>query len=250
MRMNQEQADHLARLSVLGELSSTLAHELSQPLAGVANYAQSLLRRLDNARLTDDAVREAATSIAAQADAAAGILKRIKGFVRKRPTAREWHTLPALVAESVALFDGMQAQAPAIDVVDRLPAGLRFKLDPLQIQQILLNFFKNAQDAMLDLPAAQQRVEIRLEAEPGWAWIHVRDHGVGMDDEALGHLFEPFYTTKEDGLGIGLSICKSIAEAHGGRLQGARAADGPGMVFSLSLPIDEHATGPVDLPRR
>lgn len=250
MRTNQEQAEHLSRLSVLGELSSTLAHELSQPLAGVGNYAQSLLRRLDNGRLTDDAVREAATGIVAHADAAAGILKRIKGFVRKRPSTRERHALPALVADAVALFSGMQTQVPEIRVVDALPAGLKFRLDPLQIQQILLNFFKNAQDAMLGVPAARQRIDIRLEAEPGWAWIHVRDYGAGMDDHALGHLFEPFYTTKEDGLGIGLSICKSIAEAHGGRLQGARAAAGPGMVFSLSLPIHESAPGPDDPPRR
>src|SRR5690606_12512961 len=91
MRSNQEQADHLARLSVLGELSSTLAHELSQPLAGMNNYAQSLLRRLDNGRLTDDAVRQAAQSIVTLSEASAEILKRIKGFARKRPGMREWH---------------------------------------------------------------------------------------------------------------------------------------------------------------
>jgi len=248
MRANQEQADHLARLSVLGELSSTLAHELSQPLAGVNNYAQSLLRRLDNGRLTDEAVREASESVITLSHSAAGILKRIKGFVRKRPGVREWHVLRLLVDETVALFQGMQAHAPEIQVADRLPAGRRVRVDALQIQQILLNFFKNAQDAMHAAPPARQNIQLTLEEEGGWVWLHVRDFGPGMDDSALAHLFEPFYTTKEDGLGLGLSICKGIAEAHGGQLRGRRAARDTGMIFSLSLPIHEYDAKPGDLP--
>ena len=236
MRSNQEQAEHLSRLSVLGELSTTLAHELSQPLAGVSNYAQSLLRRLDNGRLTDEAVREASSSIVTQAHAAAEILKRIKGFVRKRTNVREPCAVPALVQDAIALFQGIQRNAPYIQVLDRLPPQLRVQADPLQIQQILLNFFKNAQDAMQTVPPGEQHIRIELEQTDGWAWIHVRDYGIGMSDAQLQRLFEPFYTTKDEGLGLGLSICKSIAEAHGGQLQGQRPADGPGMVFSLSLP--------------
>jgi len=246
MRAHQEQADHLSRLSVLGELSSTLAHELSQPLAGVNNYAQSLLRRLDNQRLTDDAVREASENIVTLANTAASILKRIRGFVRKRPSNREPHPLPALVDDAIALFRGMQRQPPRIQVDDSLPAGLLVRADSLQIQQILLNFFKNAQDAMQDMPVPGQRIRITLEADDGWARIHVRDVGAGMDAQQIRHLFEPFYTTKEDGLGLGLAICKSIAEAHGGQLQGRRPPEGPGMIFSLSLPIHEPYTRPVD----
>ncbi|WP_218953233.1 sensor histidine kinase [Parapusillimonas granuli] len=249
MRAGQEQADHLARLSVLGEISSTLAHELSQPLAGVSNYAQSLLRRLENGRLTDDAVREASTSIVTLSDSAAGILKRIKGFARKRPGMRDWLVLRHLVDETVALFQGMQVQVPGIQVVDKLAPGSKVKADALQIQQVLLNFFKNAQDAMRALPPDQQRITLVLRQEQGWVWLHVRDFGTGMEDAALAHLFEPFYTTREDGLGLGLSICKGIVEAHGGQLLGSRAdreptdADlprGPGMIFSLSLPLHEH----------
>lgn len=239
MRSQQEQADHLARLSVLGELSSSLAHELSQPLAGVNNYAQSLLRRLDNGRLTDEAVREASENIVMLSHTAGAILRRIKGFVRKRASLREAHPLANLVEEAIALFTSMQTHPPAIEVRNRLPGGLRVHVDSLQIQQILLNFFKNAQDAMQALPLAAQAVYVTLEARDGWAWIHVRDVGAGMSDEALEHLFEPFYTSKEDGLGLGLSICKRIAEAHGGQLQGGRAPDGDGMIFSLSLPCSE-----------
>lgn len=250
MRANQEQADHLARLSVLGELSSNLAHELSQPLAGVNNYAQSLLRRLENGRLTDAAVREASGSIITLSDSAADILKRIKGFARKRPGIRAPHVLRRLVEETATLFMGMQVHAPEIEVEDRLPAGSRVNIDALQIQQILLNFFKNSQDAMRTLPMAQQRIRITLEEDEGWAWLHVRDFGSGMDDLALKHLFEPFHTTKEDGLGLGLSICKGIAEAHGGQLLARSPDHGPGMIFSLSLPLHEHDAKSRNLPPR
>lgn len=242
IRANQEQADHLARLSVLGEISSTLAHELSQPLAGVNNYAQSLLRRLDNGRLTVEAVREAAEATVTLSHAAAGILKRIKSFARKRPGMRDWLDLRTVVDESVALFQGMQTQAPPIKVVDRLTPGRRLNIDALQIQQILMNFFKNAQDAMRDCPEPQRRIELTLEEDGEWAWLHVRDFGPGMSEEALHRLFEPFFTTKEEGLGLGLSICKGIAEAHGGQLRGCRAEppNAPGMIFSLSLPLQEY----------
>lgn len=259
MRAHQEQADHLARLSVLGELSSTLAHELSQPLAGVSNYAQSLLRRLDSDRLTNEAVHEAAQSIVTLSDSAAEILKRIKGFARKRPGMRERLVLRSLVDDTVVLFQGMQVHAPEIQVVDTLPAGCEVDVDALQIQQVLLNFFKNAQDAMRALPVGQQRIQLTLEQEPGWIWLHVRDFGPGMDDTALAHLFEPFYTTKEEGLGLGLSICKGIIEAHGGQLRGRPAgheakaaglAQGAGMIFSLSLPRHEYDTKSGDLSDR
>src|SRR5690606_23636790 len=117
-------------------------HELSQPLASMNNYAHSLLRRLDNGRLTDDAVREAGDNLVALSDTAAGILRRIKGFVRKRPAFREELALPPVVAEAVALFTGMQRDAPHIEIQNWLPAGLTVKADPLQVQQILLNLFK------------------------------------------------------------------------------------------------------------
>ncbi len=247
MRANQEQADHLARLSVLGELSSTLAHELSQPLAGIANYAQSLLRRLQAGRLTDAAVQEASENILTLSDSAAGILKRIKGFARKRPGSRESLELRRMVEETIQLFQGMQRVAPQIEVIDHLSAQRRVEIDALQIQQILMNFFKNAQDAMRALPIEQQRIQVTLNEDGRWVWLHVRDFGPGMDAQALEYLFEPFYTTKEDGLGLGLSICKGIAEAHGGQLLGRAAPEGPGMIFSLSLPLYEHDTKPGDL---
>lgn len=243
MRANQEQAEHLSRLSILGELSGTLAHELNQPLAGIGNYAYSLIRRMDNGRLTDAAVREAAGEIAAQATRAADILARIRGFARKRVAVREWRGVTSLVDECLGLFRGMLAQAPPVTVVDRLPPGTRVKVDPLQFQQVLLNLLKNGLDAMRgDTDAEREaglQIHIVLESVPEGVAVRVRDFGAGLDAEQTAHLFEPFYTTKPDGLGLGLSICKTIAEAHGGELTALPALPGPGMVFSLILPDHE-----------
>jgi two-component system sensor histidine kinase TtrS len=255
MRGAQEQAEHLSRLSVLGELSGTLAHELNQPLAAITNYAHSLTRRADNQRLTEAAVREAAGEIAGQAERAASILGRIRAFARKRTASRESVAPRELVEEAVALFCGMLAHAPPVAVDDVLPPDLRIELDRLQIQQVLLNLLKNAWDASRGLPAARQRVDIRLEVAEGSLHIRVRDYGSGLDETARAQLFESFFTTKADGLGLGLSICRSIAEAHGGRLAVAtsdaapdasqRSAPGApadvssaaGATFILSLPL-------------
>ena len=266
MRGAQEQAEHLSRLSVLGELSGTLAHELNQPLAAIANYANSLVRRADNQRLTEAAVREAAGEIAGQAERAAGILGRIRAFARKRTASRERVAPRELVDEAVTLFRGMLAHAPPVAVDDALPPGLHIEVDRLQIQQVLLNLLKNAWDASRGLPAERQRIDIRLETAAGSLHIRVRDYGSGLDETARAQLFESFFTTKADGLGLGLSICRSIAEAHGGRLAVATsdtatdtAPDAPphdpanasadtalgavGATFILSLPLSPSAHG-------
>ena len=266
MRGAQEQAEHLSRLSVLGELSGTLAHELNQPLAAIANYANSLVRRADNQRLTEAAVREAAGEIAGQAERAAGILGRIRTFARKRTASREAVAPRELVDEAVTLFRGMLAHSPPVAVDDALPPGLHIEVDRLQIQQVLLNLLKNAWDASRGLPAERQRIDIRLETAAGSLHIRVRDYGSGLDETARAQLFESFFTTKADGLGLGLSICRSIAEAHGGRLAVATsdtatdtAPDAPphdpanasadtalgavGATFILSLPLSPSAHG-------
>ena len=235
-RAAQEQADHLARLSVLGELSGTLAHELNQPLATIANYANSIIRRADNGRLTDAALREANTEIAAQAERASGILSRIRSFARKRTATREAVAPAELAGEAIVLFRGMMARAPEIALIDTVRPDSRIEVDRLQVQQVLLNLLKNAYDASRELPPERQPLEVRLAATDGGLDIQVRDRGVGIDDATRARLFEPFFTTKTDGLGLGLSICRSIAEAHGGRLVADTPADRVGTCFTLSLP--------------
>lgn len=237
VRAEQERMEHLSRLSILGELSGTLAHELNQPLATIGNYAQSLVRRADRGTLTDDALRQASAEIASEAGRAAQILAGIRAFARKRGRVREAHHLPALVAEAIALFRGMLPQAPAVQVMNALPARADpADVDPLQIQQVVLNLLKNAQDSQQAAGAADVPIEVRLDADGQEFGVAVRDHGSGLGDELRGRLFEPFFTTKSDGLGLGLSICASIVEAHGGRLAAASPESGRGAVFRFTLP--------------
>lgn len=239
MRAHQEQFDHLSRLSILGELSGTLAHELNQPLAAIANYAHSLVRRLDSGRYTPEILAEASQEIAAQAERAGGIVHRIRAFARKRAAVRERRPLADLVREAAALFGGMLPGAPHIGIADRLPPGAQVEADTLQIEQVLLNLLKNAADAMQDLPPDARVIDVTLEREARNYRIAVRDHGAGLAPASTRHLFEPFFTTKPDGMGLGLSICKTIVEAHGGRLWAEANAGAPGMTFIFTLPADD-----------
>ncbi|WP_298621941.1 sensor histidine kinase [uncultured Zoogloea sp.] len=233
----QQQMDHLSRLSILGELSGTLAHELNQPLAAIGNYARSLLRRQDRGQLSPEALRQAAAEIAGESERAAAILGGIRAFARKRSRVREVCDIRVLVGDAAALMRGMLAGAPDVVIDDALdPAARRVDVDPLQTQQVLLNLFKNAWDAQL-AAGSQAPVEVSLRRDGDRCAVTVRDHGIGLDAAQCARLFEPFFTTKPDGLGLGLSICKTIIEAHGGALQAQPAEPGPGMVFAFTLPL-------------
>lgn len=237
MRASQESVDHLSRLSILGELSTTLAHELSQPLAGIANYGRSLLRRLDSGRLDDDAIRLAATEITQQAQHAANVLSRIRNFARKRLSVRQERRPVEVVSEAVSLFCGMLAETPEIHIHDRLAPDVAVRVDTPQIQQVLLNLLKNGLDAMRAMPPEDQHIDITLAQQDNDINLEIRDYGHGLSDVEQARLFEPFYTDKTDGLGLGLSISYSIVEAHGGTLAAKTPDNGEGMIFSLSLPV-------------
>jgi two-component system sensor histidine kinase TtrS len=239
MRENQEQMEHLSRLSVLGELSGNLAHEINQPLTTIGTYAHSLLRRQASGNLTPGALAEACTEIANEAERAGGIVQRIRHFARKRVAVREPVDLALIAAEARRLILGMLAHAPEIVIQDRTQGPCEVHADSQQIQQVLLNLIKNAIDASRGLPADRQGIEVGIDTVDHWVQVHVIDHGTGLDAAQQARLFEPFFTTKPDGLGLGLPICKTIIEAHGGRLWAQANAVGPGMRFSFSLPCHE-----------
>ena len=236
MRIHQEQMEHLSRLSILGELSSNLAHEINQPLTTIGNYARSVLRRQADGRLSPEAVQEACTEIDNEAQRASGIVRRIRDFARKRAAVREPVDVALLAAEARRLLLGMLMHPPTIDIENHCLPGCEVLADGPQIQQVLLNLLKNAIDAGRDLPAERQGIFLRIETSDNRQLVHVIDQGCGLTSEDLGHLFEPFFTTKPDGLGLGLPICKTIIEAHGGRLWAELNPQGPGMRFSFSLP--------------
>ncbi|MCX8017814.1 MAG: ATP-binding protein, partial [Rhodocyclaceae bacterium] len=237
MQAQRQQLEHLSRLSILGQLSGALAHELNQPLATIGNYARSLTRRVWAGNLSEEAVAQAAHEIATQAERAAGILEGIRDFARKRASRRERCDACQLVADSVALLRGMLPRAPEICIDDRLPAECRtLNVDRLQIQQVLLNLLKNACDAHAACGEPALPIDILLQAEGDRVRIAVRDRGPGLDEATRRRLFEPFFTTKPDGMGLGLSICKGIIEAHAGQLTASPPEDGIGLCFSFTLP--------------
>lgn len=239
MRESQEQMEHLSRLSVLGELSGNLAHELNQPLTTIGTYARTVLRRQDRGNLTPEAISEACTQIASEAERAGGIVQRIRHFAKKRAAVREPVDLAHMAHEARHLVVGMMAHPPEVQITNRLSEHCRVLADSPQIQQVLLNLIKNAIDAGRTLVPQRQGIQIIVEAIDNWAHLQVIDQGCGLEPPQLAHLFEPFFTTKTDGLGLGLPICKTIIEAHGGRLWATPNTEGPGMCFTFSLPCHD-----------
>jgi two-component system, LuxR family, sensor histidine kinase TtrS len=236
MRDHQEQMEHLSRLSILGELSGNLAHEINQPLTTIGNYARSVLRRQADDRLTPEAVQEACTEINNEAERAGGIVRRIRHFARKRAAVREPTLVPQLAQEAKRLILGMLRHPPLISIDDQSLPQAQVMADGPQVQQVLLNLIKNAIDAGRDLPEERQNILLHLETVDNRLLVQVIDQGCGLSDANLSRLFEPFFTTKPDGLGLGLPICKTIIEAHGGRLWAELNQPGPGMRFSFTLP--------------
>lgn len=239
MRESQEHMEHLSRLSVLGELSGNLAHELNQPLTTIGTYARTVLRRQDSGHLTSEAISEACTQIVSEAERAGGIVQRIRHFAKKRAAVREPVDLALIAHEARHLVVGMMAYPPEVQIIDRLSEHRCVLADGPQLQQVLLNLIKNAIDAGRNLVTERQSVQIIVEVIDNWVRLKVIDQGCGLEPPQLAHLFEPFFTTKPDGMGLGLPICKTIIEAHGGRISAEPNASGPGMCFTFSLPCHD-----------
>lgn len=234
-RLHREQRDQFSRLGILGEMASNIAHELNQPLAAIANYAEGMTRMLDARRDTPALMRDGARGVAEQAQRAAAIIQRIRSFVRRREAKRERVDPNDIIRETLALFEGLAARrgiALRVQLGDDVPNVLA---DRVEIEQVLLNLLQNAVDAMVDAGIAEKGVTIRSSRMGAAAKIAVRDNGPGLTPEVEAHLFETFFTTKPQGLGLGLSICRTIIESHGGRLWAANNAD-CGLTMRFTLP--------------
>lgn len=232
----REQLQHAARLSALGEMSTTLVHELAQPLAAIRNYAHGLLRRLKRTPLDPAALAEAGHGVVEQVERTEAIIDRVRHLARKRPTDRECRQAGPLLTGAVELFRCVQPSAAAmlqLDI-DTDAGSRRLNVDPLQIEQVMLNLLQNTVEATRGCTDPAIRIHARVEAD--WLHVSVRDNGPGACEATLARLFEPFYTTRAQGLGLGLSICHSIIERHGGRVRAELADDSPGLVVTFTLP--------------
>jgi len=231
-RAQREEMEHGARLSLLGEMASSMAHEISQPLAAIANYASGCQRRLA-AGDDPEGVAEGVGLIAAQAERAAGIVKRIRAFVRKRSPVPQALDVNRPVADAIDLFQAIAARRSVILTVN-LAANLPLvSADRIRVEQVVLNLLQNAADAMQG--EEFRKLEITSAATEAGVTVSVRDTGPGLSPEARERLFEPFFTTKPDGLGLGLSLSRSMIEAQGGRLWAEDDPEG-GVVFHFILP--------------
>jgi C4-dicarboxylate-specific signal transduction histidine kinase len=234
-RSAQEQLAHAARVTTMGELVASIAHEVSQPLAAVLTNASAGLRWLEAKPPNLPEAREAVGRILLDGDRASEVLSRIRGLLRKSPARRERVYVNDLIRDAAALAQGEALRHGVsfrVELEDGLPpvAG-----DPVQLQQVLLNLIVNGIEAINGFEGGPRELVVRSERhDSGGVLVAVRDRGVGISPETVGRLFEAFYTTKPSGLGMGLSVSRSIVEAHGGRLW-ATPNTGGGSVFQFTL---------------
>jgi two-component system, LuxR family, sensor kinase FixL len=231
----QHELLHVSRLSVMGEMASALAHELNQPLTAIINYAQATRRLLETApAAAPTRIRDLLEKTAQQATRAGDIIHRLRQFIAKGETERRLEPVNQVVEEASALAL-VGTTGRGIAVRRRLAEGLPpVLIDKIQIHQVITNLIRNSVDALADAP--RREIEIRTRrGDNETVEIVVGDTGPGLAPEVAARLFQPFVSTKPGGMGMGLSICRSIVDAHGGRLWPSETPGG-GTAFHISLP--------------
>jgi C4-dicarboxylate-specific signal transduction histidine kinase len=230
---------HVGRVSTMGELTTSLAHELNQPLTAILSNAETAQDLLDSHPADLDEIREILADIVEDDKRAGDVIHRLRGLLRKDSLALTPIDVGETVREVAHLVSG-DAALRNVSVRLELGAGLpAIRGDRVQLQQVVLNLVSNALDAMRDSEAVDRILVLRTSRDgPGAVRVSVEDSGIGLDDAELDHIFDRFYTTKSDGLGMGLAIARSIVEGAGGHLT-ARNNAGRGATFSFTLPVDE-----------
>jgi len=224
-----------ARLASVGEMASTLAHELNQPLMALSNFA--VAAQALAARGSPDMLAGALDEIVGQSKRASEIVKRVRSLINPQRGLYESVAVASVIAHAEALVrpelqrDGVRLRVSPDD------AGATVRCDRVLLEQVLVNLIHNAMHAVQDLPAQRRCIELASVRAGQGVRITVADHGPGIPAERLDQVFAPFYTSKPDGLGLGLSICRTIVEAHGGAIAVDNRAGG-GAAFTFTLPVE------------
>jgi PAS domain S-box-containing protein len=238
-RRNREQVELLSRVSLLGEMTASLAHELNQPLAAIVNNATAAMQYLEQGRLNPEQLQDILNDVVADGRRACDVMHNVRSAIKKGTALHGRINLNDIVK---AITHMVQPDAAAHRCIIKtsfagdLPP---IEGDPIQIQQAVINLVRNAFDAMRDAPPSRRTVEITTDCNgKGTIDVAVRDYGSGISEAIRERLFEQFFTTKDEGLGMGLAIVRSIAEVHGGTIS-AENADGGGARFHFRLPIKQ-----------
>ncbi|MGA1327158.1 MAG: PAS domain-containing sensor histidine kinase [Rubrivivax sp.] len=247
-KQQAEKAAVTSRLMTMGEMASTVAHELNQPLTAITNYCNGMVSRVTAGTISGEGLLVALRKTAHQAERAGKIIHRIRAFVKRSEPQRQAVNARTVVDNAVELA-GIELRRRHVAirtyVAQRLPV---LKVDPILIEQVLLNLMKNAAEAidLAGLPSSRRHLELRVvprytPEDGGGIEFSVTDAGPGLPEEVLNRLYEAFYSTKSDGMGIGLSLCRSIVESHHGRMRAQNLYNGNQVVgcrFSFTLPVD------------
>ena len=235
-QLRRDQINRLTRVSLLGEMAGSIAHEVSQPLGAMTANASAMINFIDRGRVDGDKFREILSSVVRDGRRARDVISNIRDTIKKGSVARKKVALNDIVRNVMHM---VQPDAAALScelrasLAEHLPT---IDADPIQIQQVLINLVGNAFDAMRDISPGERKVEIATELDNEAVRVSVRDHGTGITETSRERLFEQFYSTKEDGLGMGLAIVRSIIQAHAGTIS-AENPEGGGARFVFALPV-------------
>jgi PAS domain S-box-containing protein len=236
LRDAQAELAHVTRVATLGEMTASIAHEINQPLGALVNNAGACLGWLDSENLEE--ARNSVALVMDDARRASEIITRIRALVKKAPPQKDWLDINQIIREVIALAQS-EVQRNRITLETQLSDNVPPILaDRIQLQQVMLNLMMNAIEAMSQVTTPRELLISSGADDSKGVVVVVRDSGPGLDSKSLERLFEPFYTTKPQGMGMGLAICRSIIEAHGGRLWATTNRD-RGASFHFSLPTGE-----------
>jgi two-component system sensor kinase FixL len=237
IRQHREELAHLSRVAIMGEMAGSLAHELNQPLTGIVNNASAGRRFIRKGRADLPKLDSLFEAVVADGRRAGEIIRGIRSMVRKGEVVRDAVNLNDVIASVLQFVRSDALECHCALITELNPKLPLVEADQVQLQQVLLNLVVNAIEAMRETPAAERRVVVRSECEPrGWVRVSVRDFGIGLPVEDPSRIFERFFSTKREGMGMGLAIARSIIVSHGGELAAANLQGG-GACLHFSLPM-------------
>jgi signal transduction histidine kinase len=248
--MQAERAESASRLITMGEMASSVAHELNQPLTAISNYCNGMVSRIRSQQITEDDLLKALEKTAHQAQRAGQIIQRIRTFVKRSEPNRTLTEVAPMVVEAVELAD-IELRRQQVKLSYFVSAKLpKLLVDPILIEQVMVNLLKNAAESInhAQRPLSERHVELQVVprelADQKVVEFSVTDSGKGLAPQVLERLFEAFFSTKSEGMGIGLNLCRSIVESHQGRMQAENLYNGAeisGCRFSFWIPAVEAA---------